>query len=70
MERHPGATDLMRFFAYHHLPEPLASISGQFNALARTLYEDERLDGPELTVALRKLLEAKDCAVRSALKEE
>jgi hypothetical protein len=25
------------------------------------------LDGPELTVALRKLLEAKDCAVRAAL---
>lgn len=26
-----------------------------------------QLDGPELTVALRKLLEAKDCAVRAAL---
>jgi hypothetical protein len=25
------------------------------------------LDGPELTVCLRKLLEAKDCAVRAAL---
>jgi hypothetical protein len=26
-----------------------------------------RLDGPELTVGLRKLLEAKDCMVRAAL---
>lgn len=28
---------------------------------------DEHLDGPELTVALRKLLESKDAAVRAAL---
>jgi hypothetical protein len=64
---HPATQALLRFFDYDHLPEPLREISQPFASLADTLAGDERLDGPELTVALRKLLEAKDCAVRSAL---
>lgn len=58
---------LMRYFDYRHLPAgPLRMTSGAFCSLA------ERVDaglpaGPEKTVALRKLLEAKDAAVRAAL---
>lgn len=66
--RHPGVHHLLQFFGYRHLPRgPLAETSALFHNLAYTLVADRRLNGPELTVALRKLLEAKDAAVRSAL---
>ncbi len=57
---------LLRYFANEHLPEPLREISSQCAWLATNL--DEMLpDGPEKTMGLRKLLEAKDCFVRAAL---
>lgn len=57
---------LLKFFEYSHLPENLQKISRPLCLLA---YEMEELlpDGPEKTVGLRKLLEAKDCFVRSNL---
>lgn len=60
---------LIRYFAVGHLSLTLAQASYPFLRMARTL--DARLsNGPEKTVALRKLLEAKDAAVRSALDVE
>lgn len=60
---------LMQFFAYHHLPEKLQVISRPFGELAQFI--DGNLPAnPERTVALRKLLEAKDCAVRAQLYRE
>jgi hypothetical protein len=56
---------LLQFFTYEHLPEHLASVSEPFCRLAETVAAD--LDGPEATTCLRKLLEAKDCAVRASL---
>jgi hypothetical protein len=57
---------IMQFFDASHLPEPLRSISGEVCDLAHKM--DEMLpDGPEKTAGLRKLLEAKDCFVRSHL---
>jgi hypothetical protein len=56
----------MQFFAYAHLPERLQAISKPFGDLAQTM-EDTLPGNPEKTVALRKLLEAKDCAVRAVL---
>jgi len=57
---------LIQFFAYEHLPDHLKVISQPFSMLAKVM--DEKLpDGAEKTVALRKLLESKDCAVRSVL---
>ena len=57
---------LLQFFEYDHLPDHLKSVSSKFydmaHVLARTLP-----DNPESTTALRKLLEAKDCAVRAVL---
>lgn len=56
----------MQFFAYAHLPEHLQVISKPFGEMAEQL--EATLPGnPEKTVALRKLLEAKDCAVRAVL---
>lgn len=63
--RHPGTQAVTRFFAYGHLDEYLAAVSKPFcdlaDAMVATLPDD-----PELTAGLRKLLEAKDCAVRLA----
>ena len=63
--RHPGTVSLMRYFVHAHLPEPLRAVSEPFGHLARTLL-DMLPDSAELTTALRKLVEAKDCAVRAA----
>lgn len=62
---HPNTVALLKFFSYEHLPEHLAEISKPFCVLAETIAH--QVDGPELTVCLRKLLEAKDCAVRAAV---
>lgn len=57
---------LMKFFAYEHLPERLQKISKPFGDLAKELSETMGNNAEGVT-ALRKLLEAKDCAVRSVL---
>lgn len=55
-----------QFFAYEHLPMHLQEVSKPFGELARTIAETLPRN-PERTVALRKLLEAKDAAVRAVL---
>ena len=57
---------IIQFFAYEHLPPHLQAISKPFGDLARQIVETLPVN-PERTVALRKLLEAKDCAVRAQL---
>ena len=57
---------LLQFFAYSHLPAHLQVISKPFGELAEKIVA-ELPRNPERTVALRKLLEAKDCAVRAQL---
>ena len=57
---------MMQFFAFDHLPKYLADVSAPFASLAAHLVATLPRN-PERTVALRKLLEAKDCAVRSQL---
>lgn len=71
---------LLQFFLYEHLPPHLQAVSKPFHDLAWAIVHGdntpesgnvtigEALPGnPERTVALRKLLEAKDCAVRAVL---
>ncbi|MEU2180121.1 hypothetical protein [Streptomyces thermolilacinus] len=67
MPHHPSVTAILKHFAYDHLPPRLRDVSRRFHDLAHDLADDEQMDVPELTVALRKLLESKDCAVRAAL---
>jgi hypothetical protein len=57
---------MLRWFAYAHLPERLQPVSQPFHALAYDLVHLLPRN-PERTVALRKLLESKDAAVRAAL---
>jgi hypothetical protein len=60
---------LLQFFAYQHLPSNLQTISRPFGELAEKIVA-ELPRNPERTTALRKLLEAKDCAVRAWLFKE
>lgn len=57
---------LMQFFAYSHLPAHLQAVSRPFGELAEHIVSTLP-QNPERTTALRKLLEAKDCAVRAQL---
>jgi hypothetical protein len=60
---------IMQFFAFEHLKPDLQIVSSQFYFTA--IYLLEQLPrNPERTVALRKLLEAKDAAVRAKLYQE
>lgn len=62
----PERSPILRYFAYAHLPEKLQDVSHSFCDLAEHM-EDMLPAGPEKSTALRKLLEAKDAAVRAAL---
>jgi len=57
---------LEQFFTYEHLPPHLQEISKPFGLLAKQIIETLPKN-PERSTALRKLLEAKDCAVRAKL---
>lgn len=57
---------MMKWFAYAHLPQPLQTVSRSFYILALDICEAIP-PGPERTVALRKLLESKDAAVRATV---
>lgn len=56
--------NILRYFHYSHLPPVLQAASKPFCDLARHIVETLPRN-PERTVALRKLLEAKDAAVRA-----
>jgi len=72
---------ILQFFAYDHLGTDLAAISKPFHDLAHAIVLGDNAPesgtattghgplprNPERTVALRKLLEAKDAAVRAAI---
>lgn len=74
---------ILQFFAYAHLPPHLAMVSKPFCELAHAMVLGDNVQesgtctfgsplprNPERTVALRKLLEAKDAAVRALLAKE
>ena len=65
---HPATAAILRYFEFQHLPPKLQEVSRPFAHLAARMV-DTLPPGPEVTAGLRKLLEAKDCAVRAALPE-
>jgi len=61
----------MKYFKWEHLPHDLQMMSKPFEKIAAQVVfdvENGELDEEEARAGLRKLLEAKDCVVRSALK--
>lgn len=65
----PKTDPMLQFFEYAHLRPELQVVSKPFGDLARLIVEGLPRN-PERTVALRKLLEAKDCAVRAIIWKE
>lgn len=63
IERFP----ILEFFKFSHLPDHLRTVSEPFAVLAALVAEGESKRPAEVAAALRKLLEAKDCAVRARL---
>ena len=57
---------MMKWFEFGHLPDELKVVSSFFWDTACRLVATVDA-GPERTVALRKLLEAKDAAIRAKL---
>ncbi len=62
----PAIEHVLKFFTYDHLPDNLQAVSRLFYILAHEMAQLAP-DNREMTVCLRKLLEAKDAAVRAAL---
>ena len=62
----PAAEPILQFFGYAHLREDLQPISRPFADLAMQVIEACPRNA-ERTVSLRKLLEAKDAAIRAKL---
>lgn len=63
---------ILAHFSYAHLPLPLQEISAPFQSMALAMAvrtQPTRASGAETAAGLRKLLEAKDCAVRAVLPE-
>lgn len=60
------AEPMLRYFEFGHLPKQLQDVSKLFQGCAVALIATLPRSA-ERTVALRKLLEAKDCAVRAAV---
>lgn len=69
-QNHGGFMEyLLQFFSYGHLPPHMQEVSKPFSDLANLIVETCPRN-PERTTALRKLLEAKDCAVRALIFKE
>jgi len=63
----PDSPDpMLQFFVTEHLKPELAAVAGSFAQLAHEMVATLPRN-PERTAGLRKLLEAKDCAVRAKL---
>lgn len=58
---------ILQYFTSAHLPAHLREVAEPFETLAQTLAARPTAAPAEVAAALRKLLEAKDCAVRAAL---
>ena len=65
----PSWERLLQYFEYQHLPSHLQAIAQPFHTLAQamTTMLDATHDPAEVSVGLRKLLEAKDAFVRAGL---
>lgn len=63
----PPKFPILAFFKHDHLPQKLSEIARPYAQLAVRLAGTDTIHPAEVAAGLRKLLEAKDCAVRAAL---
>lgn len=68
--RHPATVALLLWLEVNqNLPDSQRRVATVFETTAADVTELVK-DGPELSTALRRLIEAKDCAVRQSLLDE
>lgn len=67
--RHPSTAQAVRGLAYDHLPHRLQVVSKPFHDLVAEMLRILP-DDPELTAAIRKIREAKDCCVLLAVLDD
>lgn len=69
MSRHPSVEGVAKFLTQPNtnLPKPLYAIAVRASIFAQEILDLIPEDSAELSVGLRKLLEAKDAFVRAAL---
>jgi hypothetical protein len=68
--RHPDTIEKLRWLIPNpHLPDGALKVSALFHALGAELIR-ELNDGPQLTIALQRLIDAKDAAVRQAIADD
>ena len=63
---HPSVQDVVQYLQSSHLPPELQAVAQPFEDAAAHVLTAVHQSSPELTVAMRKLLEGKDAAVRAA----
>lgn len=66
---HPAIVHVYQWFEFGHLPDALAAVSAPFAEVALGV-AIRSPNSAETTVALRKLLEAKDAAVRASIEQD
>lgn len=66
--RHPSVEEKLQWFSSDHLSGRPALIVQLFEATVNDLLLEVG-DGPQLTIALQKLIEAKDAAVRQVVSD-
>ena len=64
----PNVTRKMKYFGYSHLPEHMQPNSKIFYDAAMQIVESNPVDIGEAINSLSRLIEAKDCFVRSMIK--
>jgi uncharacterized protein YcaQ len=65
--RHPSVLHFELLFEYDHLPGALREVSKVFHDAAVEFLLVVKDDNPEVSAGLRKLREAKDCAVTALM---
>lgn len=66
--RHPSVQAAARWLEPNpNLPEHLHDIAAEFAGAGIRILDAIQTDDPQLIMALHKLVEAKDCAVRAAI---
>ena len=68
--RHPGVQTAMAWLAFSHLPDQLKAAARPFFQSGLELLVRIPNDSAELTTALNTLVEAKDWAVRAAIRSD
>lgn len=70
VHRHPGVQTAMAWLAFAHLPEELKPYARPFYEAALDLLREITTDSAELTIALNRLVESKDAAVRAGIRDK